>query len=134
MSKLFTCDYNARPGSKTVQGRYNFCRCFFKKKSKYERKRKEYSENLAKIKDVPLSRRGSISSLYFSIWIPQSTLFDILEQKKDFKRMSSTVKLDLTDKNNLDRQQLCLSKVRPDGYYIFENWYNYVILMKNVFT
>lgn len=95
-----------------------------KKKEKCGRKRKDYSENVAKIQDVPFNRRGSIRSLSFAIGIPKSTLFDIFKRGNNFKRISSTIKPLLTDQNKLARLKFCLSKVRPDGR--FEDLYDYV--------
>ena len=55
-----------------------------KKKEKCGRKRKDYSANLAEIKNIPLNRWGTIRSLSFAIDIPKSTLFDIFKQRKYF--------------------------------------------------
>lgn len=41
-----------------------------------------------------------------------------LEMRKEYKTyISSTVKISLTDQNKLERLQLCLSKVRPNGRF-----------------
>ena len=66
-------------------------------KEKCERKRKDYSANLAEINNIPLNRRETIRSLSLGIDIPKSTLFDIFKQRKYFKRISSTVKLTSSD-------------------------------------
>lgn len=95
-----------------------------KKKKKCGRKRKDYSENLATMKNIPMNRRGSIRSLSAAIGIPKSTLFDVFKRGNDFKRISSAVKPYLTEQNKLARLAFCLSKVRPDGY--FQDMYDYV--------
>ena len=84
---------------------------FSKKKKRCGRKPKDYSNNLAQIKNTPLNRRGTLRSLSFAIGIPKSTLFDIFKSGKYIKRISSTVKPTLTDKNKMDRLEFCLSKV-----------------------
>ena len=94
------------------------------KKKKCGRKRKDYSKNLANMKNIPMNRRGSIRCLSAAINIPKSTLFDVFKRGNDFKRISSTVKPYLTEQNKLARLEFCLSKVKPDGY--FQDMYDYV--------
>lgn len=99
-----------------------------KKKKKCGRKRKDYSNNLAQIKNTPFNRRGTLRSLSFAIGIPKSTLFDIFKSGKYFKRISSTVKPTLTEKNKMDRLEFCLSKVNhaTNGDFLFDDLYDYV--------
>lgn len=99
-----------------------------KKKEKCGRKRKDYSNNLAEIKNIPLNRRGTFRSLSFAIDIPKSTLFNIFKRGKCFKRISSTVKPTLTDRNKLERLKFCLSKVDQtcNGHFLFDDLYDYV--------
>ena len=49
------------------------------KKKKCGRKRKDYSENLANMKNIPMNRCGSIHCLSAAIDIPKSTLFDVFK-------------------------------------------------------
>ena len=89
-----------------------------KRKERCGRKPKDYSNNLAQIKNTPLNRRG----------IPKSTLLDIFKSGKYIKRISSTVKPILTDKNKMDRLEFCLSKVSLaiNGDLLFDDLYDYV--------
>ncbi|TBT97792.1 hypothetical protein CWI36_2706p0010, partial [Hamiltosporidium magnivora] len=53
--------------------------------------------------------------------------FDIFKSGKYIKRISSTVKPTLTDKNKIDRLKFCLSKVNPANNedLLFDNLYDY---------
>ncbi|TBU12761.1 hypothetical protein CWI38_0638p0010, partial [Hamiltosporidium tvaerminnensis] len=99
-----------------------------KKKKRCGRKPKEYSKNLAQIRNTPLNRRGTLRSLSVAIVIPKSTLFDIF-------KISSTVKPTLTDKNKMDRLKFCLSKVNlaNNGDLLFDDLYDYVHIDKKWF-
>lgn len=55
-----------------------------RKKKNCGRKRKDYSDNLAKMKDIPKNCCGSIRSLSAALDIPKSTLFDIFKRGNDF--------------------------------------------------
>ncbi|TBU20886.1 hypothetical protein CWI38_0012p0020 [Hamiltosporidium tvaerminnensis] len=61
-----------------------------KKKKRCGRKPKDYSNNLARIKNTPLNRLGTFRSISFEIAIPKSTLFDVFKSGKYTKRISST--------------------------------------------
>ncbi|TBU09657.1 hypothetical protein CWI36_0011p0010, partial [Hamiltosporidium magnivora] len=91
-------------------------------------KPKDYSNNLAQINNTALNRKGTLRSLSFAIDIPKSTLFEIFKSGKYIKRISSTVKPHLTDKNIMDRLKFCLSKVNlaNNGYLLFDDLYDYV--------
>ncbi|TBU09871.1 hypothetical protein CWI38_2100p0010, partial [Hamiltosporidium tvaerminnensis] len=99
-----------------------------KRKKRCGRKPKEYSNKLAQIKNTPLNRQGTPRSLFFAIDIQKSTLFDIFKSGKYIKRISSTVKPTLTDKNKMDRLKFCLSKVNlaNNGDLLFDDLYDYV--------
>jgi len=93
-------------------------------KNKCGRKRKNYSKNFNQMKEIPLNHRGTIRSLSCAIDVPKSTLFERFKEGNILKRISSTVKPILTDRNKQARLQFSLSKVKPDGY--FEDLFNYV--------
>ena len=57
-----------------------------KKKERCGRKAKNYSNNLAQIKNTPLNRRGTLRSPFLAIAIPKSTLFDIFKSGKYIER------------------------------------------------
>lgn len=88
------------------------------KKQNCGRKCKDYGEKLEKLRHIPLSRRGTIRSAAHAIEVPKSTLFRILKKGKSIKRVSSTIKPFLTEKNKKDRVEFCLSKVLPDGKFM----------------
>lgn len=110
-----------------------------RKKQKCGRKRKNYADNLARIREVPFNRRSTLRSLAFAIGIPKSTLFNIF-QRGEFKRASSTVKPYLTEENKKDRLQFCLSKINSNGFFedmydtvhIDEKWF-YLTKVKNTY-
>jgi hypothetical protein len=62
------------------------------KKVNCGRKRKDYSENLKRIKHIPINRRGTIRSLSCAIDVPKSTVFRRFKEGKHLKWISSTVK------------------------------------------
>lgn len=88
------------------------------------RKRKDYTENFARMKDVPLNKRSTLRSLSFAIGIPKTTLFGIFKRGKTIKRVSSAVKPYLTDTNKLERLKFCLSNVLSTGLFI--DMYDYI--------
>lgn len=60
-----------------------------KKKGNVGRKRKDWTEKLSKIKDVPLSERTTMKSLSHAIGIPKTTLFRIFKEGDLVKRVST---------------------------------------------
>ena len=85
---------------------------------------KNYDDKFKDIRNIPLNRRGTLRSLSCASGIPKTTLFRKLKERKLLKRVSSTVKPLLTDRNKIDRLKFCLSYVKPDG--CFENFFNHV--------
>lgn len=88
------------------------------KKQNCGRKCKDYGEQLEKLRDIPHSRRGTLRSAAHAIGVPKSTLFRILKKGKVIKRVSSTIKPLLTEKNKKDRVEFCLSKLHPDRKFM----------------
>ena len=80
------------------------------------RKRKDWSENLDKMKDIPLAQRGTLRSLSYAIEIPKTTLIALLREKA-LKRVSSTVKPLLTEENKKARLEFCLKHVESNGLF-----------------
>lgn len=95
------------------------------KKKNCGRKKKDYSQNLIKMRDVPLNKRSTIRSLAYQINIPKSTLFRIFKSGESIKRVSSTVKPFLTDENKIERLEFCLSKLSCITGH-FEDFYDYI--------
>ena len=71
------------------------------------RKKKNYDDKLKDIKNIPLNRRGTLRSLLCASGIPKTTLFRNWKERKLLKRVSSTVKPLLTDRNKIDRLMFC---------------------------
>lgn len=115
---------------KMAQGQYNEGKISAdvssKKKKKCGRKPKDYSENISKIKNIPFNQRSTIRCLARAIDVPRSSLFDILKKGNKIKRISSTVKPLLTEKNKQDRLKFCLSNVDQDGK--FADLYDHVFI------
>ncbi|TBU01191.1 hypothetical protein CWI36_1413p0010, partial [Hamiltosporidium magnivora] len=88
----------------------------------------QHKLNTEKARYVPMFLQKRKKSLSFAIDIPKSTLFDIFKSGKYIKRISSTVKPTLTDKNKMDRLKFCLSKVNlaNNGDLLFDDLYDYV--------
>lgn len=81
------------------------------------RKRKDYSENLDRMREISFNRRSTLRSLSYAIGIPKTTLFRIYKRGDKIKRESSAVKPYLTDQNKLNRVQFSLSMILPNGYF-----------------
>lgn len=94
------------------------------RKSKCGRKTIDYSTEFHEVKDVPLSRRGTLRSLSPAINVPKTPLFRRLKAGNEIKRISSTIKPLLTEKNRKDRLIFCMSMLEPN--LMFEDMYNYV--------
>lgn len=92
------------------------------KKIKCGRKRKDYSENINRMREVPFNRRRNLRSLSFAIDVPKSTLFRIFKRGDSIKRVSNSIKPYLTEQNKQERVQFCLSKITID--LRFEDFYD----------
>lgn len=111
-----------------------------KKKEKCGRKRNDYSKIIAKVKTVPLNRRGTIRGLACTIDLPQTTTFRLLNDYSLIKRVNSTVKPALTDEQKTARLKFCLSHVKSNGFFdpmfntihIDEKWF-YMTKVKSRF-
>ncbi|TBU10197.1 hypothetical protein CWI38_1948p0010, partial [Hamiltosporidium tvaerminnensis] len=77
----------------------------------------------------------ALLTLAFAIYIPKTTLFDIFKSGKYIKRISSTVKPTLTDKNKMNRLKFCLSKVNlaNNRDLLFDDLYDYVHIYEKWF-
>lgn len=85
---------------KNSTGKVTCVNISYKKKEKYGRKRKEYTKNLAKTKDVSSYIAKDLSEVYLSLLaFKKSILFDIFKQWNKFMCISSTVKPLLRDQN-----------------------------------
>lgn len=74
-------------------------------------KKKDFSQQLEKIKDIPLNQRRTLRSLSNAVNVPRTTLHRILKKGNVFKRVSSSIKPSLTDVNKIERAQFCLQHV-----------------------
>jgi len=81
------------------------------------RKRKNFAENLEKMKDVPLNQRSTLRSLSAAIDVPRTSLFRRLKDGDSIKRVSSFLKPTLTDDNKIERLRFCLSKIKQNGFF-----------------
>ncbi|KAE9113484.1 hypothetical protein PF005_g10499 [Phytophthora fragariae] len=86
------------------------------------RRKRDWSAELERVKEIPLAQRGSIRALATAVGIPKTTLYELL--KEDGKPTINSIKPSLTDKNKLERLRYCSSKVRPNG--LFDDMHNVV--------
>lgn len=86
------------------------------------RRKRDWSAELKRVKDIPLSRRGSIRALATAVGIPKTTLHELL--KEEGTPSINAIKPSLTDKNKLERLQYCAKKLRPNG--LFDDMHNVV--------
>jgi hypothetical protein len=63
------------------------------------RKPKDYSQNLADMKNVPFNRRGTLRTLSCAIGVPTTTLYERLTKQKELRRVTSRIKPRLTEEN-----------------------------------
>lgn len=94
-----------------------------RKKGRSGGKRKDWSENLELIKDIPLKQRGTLRSLSHACNIPASSLCRLMKEG-DLKRITSTVKPTLTEKNKVERLMFASKFVMPNG--TFHSMFDYV--------
>ncbi|CAI5736588.1 unnamed protein product [Hyaloperonospora brassicae] len=86
------------------------------------RRKRDWSAELKRVKEIPLSQRGSIRALAMAVGIPKTTLYELL--KEDGSPCINSIKPSLTDKNKLDRLRYCADKVRLNG--LFDDMHNVV--------
>jgi hypothetical protein len=86
------------------------------------RRKRDWSVELERVKEIPLAQRGSIRALATAVGIPKTTLYELL--KEDGSPSINSIKPSLTDKNKLERLRYCASKVRPNG--LFDDMHNVV--------
>lgn len=105
-------------------------------------KKKDYSQQLEKIKDLPLNQRRTLRSLSNAVNIPRTTLYRIFKKGEVFKRVSSSIKPILTDENKIRRTQFCLQHVQPNGFFsemmdvvhIDEKWFYITTISKTFYV
>ncbi|GMF12699.1 unnamed protein product [Phytophthora lilii] len=109
-----------------------------RKRGNCGRKKKDYSEALERVKQLPLSQRGSLRALSSAVGVPRTTLFRLLRNEEsgganndnhetitDTKpTIANVIKPALSDKNKRDRLCFCYSKMQPNGVY--DNMFNVV--------
>ncbi|GMF12700.1 unnamed protein product [Phytophthora lilii] len=86
------------------------------------RRKRDWSAELERVKEIPLAQRGSIRALATAVGIPKTTLYELL--KEDGNPTINSIKPSLTDKNKVERLRYCASKVRPNG--LFDDMHNVV--------
>ncbi|ETI42569.1 hypothetical protein F441_12314 [Phytophthora nicotianae CJ01A1] len=86
------------------------------------RRKRDWSAELERVKEIPLAQRGSIRALATAVGIPKTTLYELL--KEDGNPSINAIKPSLTDKNKLERLRYCADKVRSNG--LFDDMYNVV--------
>lgn len=95
-----------------------------KKKGNCGRKRKNYTDEIDNIRNIPVDSRGTIRSVSSAANIPPTTLFNIFKRGEQIRRVSSRVKPLLTEDNKKARLMYCLSNVKPS--HKFEDFYDHV--------
>lgn len=86
------------------------------------RRKRDWSAELERVKEIPLAQRGSIRALATAVGIPKTTLYELL--KEDGNPSINAIKPSLTDKNKIERLRYCADKVRPNG--LFDDMHNVV--------
>lgn len=94
------------------------------------RRKRDWSAELERVKEIPLAQRGSIRALATAVGIPKTTLYELL--KEDGGPTINSIKPSLTDKNKLERLRYCVDKVRPNG--LFDDMHNVVHINMKWFT
>ncbi|KAL4162248.1 hypothetical protein PRNP1_002795 [Phytophthora ramorum] len=110
-----------------------------RKRGNCGRKKKDYSAALERVKQLPLSQRGSLRALSSAVGVPRTTLFRLLrsedtattasadtkDDRTDVKpTIANSIKPPLSDKNKRERLRFCLGKMQPNG--VFDSMYNVV--------
>ncbi|CAH0474600.1 unnamed protein product [Peronospora belbahrii] len=98
------------------------CDVASRKAGRRGRRKRDWSAELERVKEIPLAQRGSIRALATAVGIPKTTLYELL--KEDGRPTINAIKPSLTDKNRLERLRYCVEKVRPNG--LFHDMHNVV--------
>lgn len=99
------------------------------------RKKKDYSAEMERLKQLPMHQRGSLRALASAVGVPRTTLFRLLRDEDDgatSRTTVNTVKPVLSDKNKLERLRFCAAKLRPNG--LFDDMFNAVHLNMKLFA
>lgn len=94
------------------------------------RRKRDWTAELQRVKDIPLAQRGSIRALATAVGIPKTTLYELL--KEEGNPVINAIKPSLTHKNKLERLRYCMEKVRPNG--LFGDLFNVVHINMKWFT
>lgn len=106
------------------------------------RKKKDRSETLTKVKDVPFRQRSTLRSLSAAINTPLATLHRIVKEGA-LKRISNTIKPALTDENKQHRLKFSLSMLQQgsnnfdpmyDTVHVDEKWFNLTKIKQNFYV
>lgn len=94
------------------------------------RKKKDYSAEMARLKELPMHQRGSLRALASAVGVPRTTLFRILRDEEGSAGAEdaptaeaaplptqNTVKPPLSGKNKIERLRFCGDKVRDNGHF-----------------
>ncbi|RLN94233.1 hypothetical protein BBJ28_00007760 [Nothophytophthora sp. Chile5] len=88
------------------------------------RRKRDWSAELERVKEIPLDQRGSIRALASAVGIPKTTLFELLREDGSPNRVLNSIKPPLTEKNKVERLKYCASKLRANG--LFDDMFNVV--------
>ena len=72
-------------------------------KCKWKKKKRDFSHQLSKIKDISIKQRQSLQSLSCAVSIPKSTLCNICKERKVLKHISSMTKAKPSCKKKLKK-------------------------------
>ncbi|RLN53366.1 hypothetical protein BBJ29_006279 [Phytophthora kernoviae] len=77
------------------------------------RRKRDWSAELERVKQIPLEQRGSIRALASAVGIPKTTLFELLREDGSPTRVINSIKPPLTDKNKDEVQRMITSNIMP---------------------
>ncbi|KAF4034092.1 hypothetical protein GN244_ATG13975 [Phytophthora infestans] len=113
-----------------------------KKRGNCGRKKKDHSAALERIKQLPLSQRGSLRALSSAVGVPRTTLYRLLRNEDSVGNpvnntddqqdpssdvtptIANAIKASLSEKNKRERLKFCLDKMQPNG--VFDDMFNVV--------
>ncbi|RLN61112.1 hypothetical protein BBP00_00005623 [Phytophthora kernoviae] len=109
-----------------------------RKRGNCGRKKKDYSAEMERVKQLPADQRGSLRALSSAVGVPRTTLFRLLRDKETMSEpgdqgnpacsvkltITDTIKPPLSEKNKRERLRFCYSKLRPNG--LFDDMFNVV--------
>jgi hypothetical protein len=105
--------------------------CAKSKKGERGRKKKDFSQQLANLKNVPPSQRGTFRSTANAVGLNKSTLYNLVK-RKEIRIHTSTLKPVLTDANKKQRVDFCTRLIDKqtmtfssmmDVIHIDEKWF-----------